>query len=783
MTARRGAHLPTGSTAKLAPLSLLLLMACLPGCCRQLGDNSTDRPVSGCVPREIPASAASAWVGAPPPDDASGTVTAGGQQQQRRRRGLLVSDTECSLENLCDPSARPRVCYYNADICDGEQDCSSGRDELFCDECLCPYERVDGVTASVPDSAVRYWIGVNLKGCARACNDIESGCVGFSFNALNEGEHRCRIFFQPGSFVASNIGGSLYIRNEPSTPRLGRGGADALQMAPPAVDCSRSDVRPCPSGNGQCVPYSQLCDGVQQCSGNSEEFGCPLYLKIYSRLDGKTIGSYSSPLPAVSRDTCAAYCLYHSTEHPKCLFFAYRSSNRQCLIGCSSCGDSPQVIDETGSEFYSVHVAGTAALAAAIVDFGASPSNRDAANFESLRPTVHQLTESLKTLGISIPDLRSSDAVSTLLNPTRTAVPSASTIGPGSVPRPPPRRKPPGNQPNSGQAQDQFFGRPPTLATPNNSPAAPSSSFSGSVTPAAAPTATPQLPAQSSQLFADCGRRPLDPLSARTQLRVIPAGRTSNRVVGGEPATYGTYPWQAQIELYSDAGHFEHHCGGALISERLVLTAAHCLEPARTRLQVKLGQHDRRDASEQFEQTFAVENMLSHPGYRSDSASGASDDIGVMKLRLRFGRPVVFSSHVQPLCLPSGPPTVGQECHVSGWGKTDAGLPDSPRSAADVLHGVVVPVISDTLCAARELYGARFAAGRMLCAGHLAGGADSCQGDSGGPLVCPGGDGRWQLAGIVSFGEGCGAALKPGVYTRVDHYVPWIRAVAQSLGK
>ncbi|KAF0309376.1 Hyaluronan-binding protein 2 [Amphibalanus amphitrite] len=266
-----------------------------------------------------------------------------------------------------------------------------------------------------------------------------------------------------------------------------------------------------------------------------------------------------------------------------------------------------------------------------------------------------------------------------------------------------------------------------------------------------------------------------------TRTRVLSAGSSSRRVVGGRVVTYGTYPWQAQIQVYSNAGHFEHHCGGVLIGERLVLTAAHCLRPALTRLQVKLGQHDRRDASERFEQTFAVENALSHPGYGADPARGDADDIAVLKLRLRHGRPVVFSSHVQPLCLPRGPPTVGQECHISGWGKTDARLPDAASSAADILHGASVPIVSDSVCAAPELYGSRFVAERMVCAGHLAGGADTCQGDSGGPLACPGADGRWQLSGIVSFGVGCGDLLKPGVYTRVSYYVPWIERVVQLL--
>ncbi|XP_037079144.1 ovochymase-2-like [Pollicipes pollicipes] len=97
------------------------------------------------------------------------------------------------------------------------------------------------------------------------------------------------------------------------------------------------------------------------------------------------------------------------------------------------------------------------------------------------------------------------------------------------------------------------------------------------------------------------------------QNRVLVSIGVANRVVSGSRASYGTYPWQAQIETYNEAGHFEHHCGGVLVGSRYVLSAARCLRRALSGLQVKVGQHDRMDASEPYEQAFGIENVPSRP--------------------------------------------------------------------------------------------------------------------------------------------------------------------------
>jgi secreted trypsin-like serine protease len=93
-----------------------------------------------------------------------------------------------------------------------------------------------------------------------------------------------------------------------------------------------------------------------------------------------------------------------------------------------------------------------------------------------------------------------------------------------------------------------------------------------------------------------------------------------------------------------------------------------------------------------------------------------------------------------------------------------------------LLQEVAVPIVDSTRCQAGYSGTNVRITANMLCAGLTQGGKDSCQGDSGGPLVVKGADGKWQQAGVVSFGIGCARPERFGVYTRVANYVPWIEA-------
>ena len=141
---------------------------------------------------------------------------------------------------------------------------------------------------------------------------------------------------------------------------------------------------------------------------------------------------------------------------------------------------------------------------------------------------------------------------------------------------------------------------------------------------------------------------------------------------------------------------------------------------------------------------------------------------------LKMASPIDFKPNVIPICLPRPHESfVGETGYATGWGRTYEEDSDDVKT----LREVHLPIISNNQCKSmlRFQYGYRILNIRnRICAGTTRGGKDTCQGDSGGPLVVKSNGGRYTLAGITSWGSGCGIPNRPGVYTNVSKLTSWI---------
>ncbi|XP_067002303.2 chymotrypsin-like protease CTRL-1 [Anabrus simplex] len=231
------------------------------------------------------------------------------------------------------------------------------------------------------------------------------------------------------------------------------------------------------------------------------------------------------------------------------------------------------------------------------------------------------------------------------------------------------------------------------------------------------------------------------------------------RIVGGHNADVGEWPWIAA--LFNGGRQF---CGGSLIDDIHILTAAHCVAHMSSwdvaRLTVRLGDHNIKTNYEVRHIEKKVKRVVRHRGFDSRTLY---NDVAILTL----DSAVSFTTQVHPICLPSGSALyAGQDATVIGWGS----LYESGQQPG-VLQEVTIPIWTNQECRAK--YGNAAPGGiveHFLCAGQA--GRDSCSGDSGGPLMVN--SGRWTQVGIVSWGIGCGKGQYPGVYTRVTHFMPWI---------
>ncbi|XP_026975715.1 chymotrypsinogen B-like [Sagmatias obliquidens] len=258
-----------------------------------------------------------------------------------------------------------------------------------------------------------------------------------------------------------------------------------------------------------------------------------------------------------------------------------------------------------------------------------------------------------------------------------------------------------------------------------------------------------RLPRPHPQLreFPGCGVPTIDPVLSGL-----------SRIVNGEDAVPGSWPWQ--VSLQTSSGF--HFCGGSLISADWVVTAAHC--GVRKSHLVVAGVSD-HGSEEEAVQVLRIAEVFEHPLW---DLRTVQNDIALLKL----ATPVSLSRTVSAVCLPSANASfpAGSLCTTTGWGKTRYNALKTP----DKLQQATLPIVSNADC--RKYWGSKIT-DVMICAG--ASGISSCMGDSGGPLVCQK-DGAWTLVGIVSWGSGRCGPFSPGVYTRVTKFIPWVLEVLEA---
>jgi len=271
------------------------------------------------------------------------------------------------------------------------------------------------------------------------------------------------------------------------------------------------------------------------------------------------------------------------------------------------------------------------------------------------------------------------------------------------------------------------------------------------------------------------------------------------RVIGGDEIEIGEWPYLVRLrgEIPSrvlfgvPVSYSNYYCGGSIIDERWVVTAAHCVKQFSYPENVmtpelwhaKVGNIQAQDnfyddlvhwvgrmTNVEALQTWNVHatKIIVHPNY-SEAASWRND---IAMFKLAKPLPVYDHPHIGKVTLP--PPNVGRswpadgdECIMKGWGCTKKG-----GYIENIARAATLPKVSDSEC--NRVYSV--SSDTRLCAGYRLQNQGICSGDSGGPLVCRY-NGNYTLAGIASFTSAQSPESFPGVFTRVSEYIDWIEDV------
>ncbi len=244
---------------------------------------------------------------------------------------------------------------------------------------------------------------------------------------------------------------------------------------------------------------------------------------------------------------------------------------------------------------------------------------------------------------------------------------------------------------------------------------------------------------------------------------------SDEKIVGGRRAVEKNWPWMAALMQKGVVnGADAQFCGGTLIHPQWVVTAAHCLEEAKALdIEVVLGGKLLKNID--VLDRVSVKNIIIHRDYNSQTTQ---NDIALIYL----DHPV---NNISPLPYITKEneflSSAGIVAKVLGYGLQH----ESDEMIDGILYEVNLPIVSNIACS--EVYEDEIFE-TNICAGYKEGKKDSCSGDSGGPLIVPDFTGKYHLAGIVSWGEGCARKNKFGVYTRVTKFIKWIEKNIKMVG-